>query len=103
MIDNNTLQFIRLCTGRRTLLEALAEESNELGQAALKVIRSQGLNENPTPIKEDEALQNLSEEIVDVMILLHVLGYDLELAFAEMKVSPKWDRWVQRLSEGGVK
>lgn len=103
MVDNNTLQFIRLCTGRRTLLEALAEESTELGQAALKVIRSQCLNENPTPVTSSEALEKLAEELVDVLMIVYVMGYNLDVILAEMKNSPKWNRWVQRISEGGVK
>lgn len=103
MIDNNTVEFIRLCTDRRTLLEALAEESIELGQAALKVIRSQGLNENPTPVTSSEALEKLAEELVDVLMIVYVMGYNLDVILAEMKNSPKWNRWVQRISEGGVK
>lgn len=33
---------------RRTLLEQLAEEAAELSQAALKLIRAEGLSNNPT-------------------------------------------------------
>lgn len=53
---------------RRTWLEALAEESAELSQAAIKLIRAEGRNSNPTSVSAAAAYQNLLEEIADVLI-----------------------------------
>ena len=43
----------------RTLLEQLAEEASELSQAALKLIRAKGLNNNNTPAGDQEAIDDL--------------------------------------------
>ena len=59
----------------RDLLEQLAEESAELSQAALKLIRASGMSQNPTPISKNEALDSLKEEANDVLIVLKVLGF----------------------------
>lgn len=58
----------------RDLLEQLAEESAELSQAALKLIRANGTSQSPTPISEDEAMNSLIEEANDVLIVLVILG-----------------------------
>ena len=58
----------------RDLLEQLAEESVELSQAALKLIRARGISQRPTPISEDEALASLKKEALDVLIILLFLG-----------------------------
>ena len=58
----------------RDLLEQLAEESAALSQAALKLIRSRGISQRPTPISEDEALASLKKEALDVLIVLLFLG-----------------------------
>ena len=83
----------------RTKLEQLAEEANELSQAALKLIRAQGLSNNVTPITEQEALENLREEIIDVLACIKV--HDCELngvsMIEAMENSPKWLRWAERL------
>ena len=83
----------------RTKLEQLAEEAAELSQAALKLIRAQGLSNNVTPITEQEALENLREEIIDVLACIKV--HDCELngvsMIEAMENSPKWLRWANRL------
>ena len=58
----------------RTLLEQLAEESAELGQAALKYIRAHELNKNYTPKTEEEAELDLQEEFTDVCCVANMLG-----------------------------
>lgn len=97
-IENAKLYVINRLDDR-TKLEQLAEEAAELSQAALKLIRAKGLSGNVTPISEKEALQNVNEEIIDV--LMCIKAYDCELNGVDvvevMENSPKWLRWVERL------
>ena len=81
---------------RRERLEALAEESNELSQAALKVIRAEKLSQNPTPKTEDEAKTSLLEEFYDVLICALSLGINIpseETLLNNYKVK----RWANRI------
>lgn len=78
----------------RELLEGLAEESSELAQAALKLIRANGTN-NFTPVTVDEARKNLVEEIGDVAMIIDALGYDIP----ESSDNAKWNRWYSRIKE----
>lgn len=80
----------------RDLLEQLAEESAELSQAALKLIRAQGMSQNPTPISEDEAMHSLIEEANDVLIILVILGLADQSAVHDWR---KLVRWAERLRE----
>ena len=87
----------------RTMLEQLAEEASELSQAALKLIRAKGLNNNVTPKTEYEAIQNIVEEMRDRSIVITLLCYkDKKLLAAifnseDVENSPKWKRWAERL------
>lgn len=80
----------------RDLLEQLAEESAELSQAALKLIRAQGMNQNPTPISEDEVMNSLIEEANDVLIVLVILGLADQSAVHDWR---KLVRWAERIEE----
>lgn len=84
---------------KRTLLEGLAEEAAELGQAALKLIRAEQMNDNVTPVEPEQARANISEELVDVLMVACTLGYDLDVLVAAALQSPKWERWAKRLTE----
>lgn len=84
----------------RDLLEQLAEESAELSQAALKLIRANGMNQNPTPISEDEALSSLKEEANDVLLILVILGLADQSAVYDWR---KLVRWAERIQESGEK
>lgn len=55
--------------GLPATLELLAEETSELSHAALKLARIVR-GENPTPVKESEAVTHLAEEMADVGIML---------------------------------
>lgn len=77
----------------RDLLEGLAEEASELSQAALKVIRASGINENVTPVTESEAYNKLVEEVTDVMLYLATLG----LYAPRETMYNKAVRWLSRL------
>lgn len=87
----------------RALLEQLAEEASELSQAALKLIRAKGLNNNVTPKTEYEAIQNIVEEMRNRSIVITLLCYkDKKLLAAifnseDVENSPKWKRWAERL------
>lgn len=80
----------------RDLLEQLAEESTELSQAALKLIRAKEMSQNPTPISEDEALASLKEEANDVLIVLVILGLADQSAVHDWR---KLVRWAERIEE----
>lgn len=80
----------------RDLLEQLAEESAELSQAALKLIRAKGVSQNPTPISEVEALASLKKEVNDVLIILVILGLADQRAVHDWR---KLVRWAERIEK----
>lgn len=84
----------------RDLLEQLAEESAELSQAALKLIRAHRTSQNPTPISEKEAMNSLIEEANDVLIVLVILGLVDQRAVHDWR---KLVRWAERIQEAGEK
>lgn len=95
MINNEDMAIIKQLS-RRERLEALAEEANELSQAALKVIRAEKLSQNPTPKTEDEARATLFEEFYDVLICALSLGIIIpseETLLNNFKVK----RWADRI------
>lgn len=94
IIMNKYKVIVQTSLGRRTLLEQLAEECNELAQAALKTIRAEGLSKNATTVSEDEATANLVEEAGDVLMCLEVLGL---VPDGTIKQNPKWQRWAKRV------
>lgn len=85
------------------LLAQFAEEAAELSKAALKLRRAH-TGVNPTPITEQEALDNLLEEFADVAVCLRVLNItttENRIRIDEI-MSKKIERWASRL-EGGQK
>ncbi len=91
---------IRIKLTPRDLLENLAEEASEVAQAALKMIRAYGWSKNTTPVTTAEAQVNLEEEIIDLLCMLDVIGYDLQHLLDAEKACRKWRRWANRLEEG---
>lgn len=90
---NKYQEYILSVLTDRELLEQLAEEAAELSQAALKLIRANGMNNNPTVITKQEADANLEEELYDVLAvasLLNIITYNDD-------ENPKWERWAKRL------
>lgn len=77
-------------------LEQLAEECAELGHAALKLARILR-GENPTPVREAEARERLTEEVADVMVTVDSLTDTRMLRDIGEKCTGKKDRWEQRL------
>lgn len=80
------------------LLAGLAEESCELGQAALKLRRAFD-GANPTPVTVDDAIDRFEEEIADVELYLDQIAYSKQHV-KEIKAI-KMARWEARLA--GVK
>ena len=90
------IDVIREILPQEELLAQLAEEASELAHAALKLRRVYD-GRNYTPITENEALENLKEEIADVQLLITVLGLDKDLTENVRIKSAKLKRWVGRL------
>lgn len=75
------------------LYENLAEEASELAQAALKMVRVNN-PDNPTPVSEKEALDNLIEEYTDVLnTAKRILDLEPNWMLGDLKLM----RWVKRL------
>lgn len=93
--------YISASLTTRSILEQLAEESAELSQAALKLIRASGASENRTNISVSEAEKNLIEEIRDVLMIIDLLGlgFDLEDLVKKNEGYFKWQRWFERLTD----
>ncbi len=87
--------------GKEYVLRQLAEECNELAQAALKLIRAW---KKETPMREDEAYEHLVEELGDVAIMNDFVFFELltkkqqEDALAIQKA--KEQRMYDRLLDG---
>lgn len=82
------------------LLTGLAEETCELGQAALK-LRRVFTGVNPTPVTQEDAIEKFEEEIADVMLYLDEIGFSRKRV-EEVKAM-KLERWKERLILAGVK
>lgn len=95
---NKYAEYIKSTLGERELLEQLAEECNELGQASLKVIRAKGLSNNVTPISIGQALSNLREEMTDVLLVITLIeGEDIINGMVDdIPFNPKLKRWAER-------
>lgn len=77
------------------LLAGLAEEASELAQAALKLRRVFDKT-NPTPAKEEEAIEHLWEEIADVKLYVSML--DVNPREISRIMCEKQKRWESRLA-----
>ena len=86
--------------GLPALLDQLAEECAELGQASLKYARRLR-NENPTPKTEQECIDALVEETADVELCLNILIVAGIISNEDiLKVFERKDnRWLNRLKE----
>lgn len=88
--------------GEEPLLELLGEECSELTHAALKMARVKR-GENPTPVTEDKAKENLIEEIADVYLVLNEIFenhvYGLSYEDVSNIIDIKNLRWSMRVNE----
>lgn len=98
MLSEDLIIEVKKRLGDEDLLCQLAEECSELAQAALKMRRAM-TGTNPTPVGTDEAAMSISEEIADIMLVLHVLGYPYESRDLELIQNRKLTRWIKRLDE----
>ena len=76
------------------ILAGLAEECGELVQAALKLRRVFDKT-NYTPMTEEEAIENLYEEIADVKLYMSMI--DINPQYIESIQNHKLERWKERL------
>ena len=85
-------------TTREQVLRQLAEESSEVTQAALKLIRAM---EGATPVTYQEAIENLAEELGDVRDCVLVLekSFGGLSALSEAIGEKKMKRWCERLEK----
>ena len=82
--------------GTAAMLEQLAEECNELGKASLKLARIVRKN-NPTPVTEEQAKENLCEEAGDVINCIEMLeGANILFVDDDARKS-KIIRWENRI------
>lgn len=102
--EQEYIEYILDTLTERELLEQLAEEASELAQAALKLIRAAGMNNNPTPKTKENAVNNLVEEFYDVYniwYLLWQLDDDIsdraDMYLAGRLEYNKLQRWARRL------
>ena len=92
-------EYVAAWLNNTALLGQLAEETAELGKAALKLQRVL-MNENPTPVTMEEALDALIEEIADVICAMEIVMRKLDINLVE-DVEPiiegKAERWADRV------
>jgi len=69
--------------GQEYIFRQLAEESAELTQAALKMVR---VMRDETPVRWQEAQDHLLEEIADVWIMTDMLAEDVLTQEARFKI-----------------
>lgn len=88
------LEKIKKKIGKEEILAGLAEESCELGQAALKLRRAlDGLNPTDKPVIDAD--EDLQEEIADVLLYAWMCNIDTGLV-AET-IYKKSRRWCNRM------
>ena len=84
-------EYVLNVLSERELLEQIAEEAAELSQAALKLIRAEGLSNNTTPVTAGQARTNLQEEFSDILMVAELLE------LIDCQNDKKWQRWAKRL------
>lgn len=96
-IKENTDYVLENLSHEELLLQ-LAEECAELGHAALKMRRVLD-GKNPTPQNIHGAIENINEEIADVMLVMKILGYEMDDPNRKRRMAGKLERWCRRLRE----
>ena len=89
--------------GKEYMLRQMAEECSELSQAALKYIRAV---RKETPMRIDEAIEHLTEEIADVSLIIDAVSATV---LSECNVDDvqeikeqKLERWKKRMIDGDM-
>lgn len=103
-MNENYIEHIAKTLSERDLLEQLAEEASELSQVALKLIRAAKYSDNVTPVKEQEAIENLVMEFNDVLLSWEIviksmrkIELEEQLQAMYQKQEIKLERWAERL------
>lgn len=80
------------------ILAQMAEEAAELSQACLKLRRAIR-QDNPTPVPQENAINDLAEEWADVALCMSLLGkkYIPDPELVQRSISYKAQRWADRL------
>ena len=73
LAEAEDIAYIRNHTALSDALTQLAEEAAEVAQAALKLRRAIVPKSSPTPVKTEDALAHLYEELADVRACVKVL------------------------------
>ena len=89
--------------GKEYMLRQMAEECSELAQAALKYIRAV---RKETPMRIDEAIEHLTEEIADVRLMIDAVSATVltwrDVDDMQAIKEQKLDRWKTRMVGGDM-
>lgn len=89
--------------GKEYMLRQMAEECSELSQAALKYIRAA---RKETPMRTDEAIEHLTEEIADVLLMIDAVSATVlserDVDDVQEIKEQKLDRWKTRMVYGNM-
>lgn len=89
--------------GKEYMLRQMAEECSELAQAALKYIRA---GRKETPMRIDEAIEHLTEEIADVRLMIDAVSATVltwrDVDDMQAIKEQKLDRWKTRMVDGDM-
>lgn len=89
--------------GKLYMLRQMAEECSELSQAALKYIRAL---RNETPMRIDEAIEHLTEEIADVRLMIDAVSATVlswrDVDDMQAIKEQKLERWKTRMVDGDM-
>ena len=97
------LEYIAANLSEEDILCQIAEEAAELAKAALKLRRAIAQT-NPTPVTDEEAIDNLIEEYGDTvgsfMVWAKKNNLDIEIyETSNENIYSKFDRWADRIKE----
>lgn len=89
--------------GKLYMLRQMAEECSELAQAALKYIRAL---RKETPMRTDEAIEHIVEEIADVSLMIDAVSATVlserDVDNVQAIKEQKLDRWKTRMIDGDM-
>lgn len=92
------ISYIRSSLDETDVLLQMAEEASELSQAAAKRARIL-IGRNPSPVSEQESLDQLLEEYADVNVCAQVLFTNEQFRKFNDSAESKMKRWASRIKE----
>jgi hypothetical protein len=84
----------------RDRYELVAEKSAELGHAAIKVLRADCYSDNGIEMSGKDAHEMFEYGVIELLMAVKVLGYDLDELTAKASVSAKWGSWYRQMMSG---